>query len=319
MPAPSFDNGHLPSYTYLMNSSAATRAIRSYAKINLTLEVLGTRPDGYHNIESVMQSVSLYDEITLRRVPRPGISLTCNVPGIPTDIRNLAFRASALYTDRTKVETGLEIHLNKNIPSQAGLGGGSSDAAGVLRGLNSLMDSPLEMSELLKIASEIGSDVPFFLIGGTAHSSGRGEVVNPLPDAGRFGLVIIKPPFGIKTPWAYRRFDEIQKETKAAQSGEATAALVKCIREQNINCIPGLLKNNLEAPATEAHPEITLCKERLKELGALGTLMCGSGSAVFGLFTTPEAAHKASEGLADIPAAVFAGRTLTRKEALEED
>jgi 4-diphosphocytidyl-2-C-methyl-D-erythritol kinase len=302
-----------------MNSGAETRVIRSCAKVNLTLEVLGIRPDGYHAIESVMQSISLYDEITLRLTPRPGISLTCSVPGIPTDIRNLAFRAASLYMDSIKAECGLEIHLNKNIPSEAGLGGGSSDAAGVLRGLNNLMEGCIGEDELLRLASEAGSDVPFFIVGGTAHSSGRGEIIDPLPDIAQFGLVIIKPPFGVKTPWAYRRFDEIQKDAKTAPYGEVTPALIECLKSQDTGCLPSLLKNDLEIPAVEAYPEIALYKERLKETGALGSLMCGSGSAVFGLFASEESARKSLEALADVPAVVFAVRTVSRKEALEEE
>jgi 4-diphosphocytidyl-2-C-methyl-D-erythritol kinase len=218
--------------------------------------------------------------------------------------------------DSIKAEFGLEIHLEKNIHSEAGLGGGSSDAAGMLRGLNSLTGGCVESGELLRLASEAGSDVPFFLVGGTARSSGRGEVLDPLPDIAQFGLVIIKPPFGIKTPWAYRRFDEIKKEES---SGEATESLVRCVKAQGADCIPGLLKNDLELPAVEAHPEIITYKNRLKDAGALGALMCGSGSAVFGLFASEEAARGASGRLDDIPASIFAGRTINRKELLEED
>ena len=318
-----------------MNPDDSTAVVRSYAKVNLTLDVLGKRPDGFHDIESVMQTISMHDTLTLGLGGEPGIRLTCDMPGIPTDESNLAHRAAVLFFEALGVELRLDVHVEKRIPPQAGLGGGSSNAAAVLRGLSQLFEQDegskfkvqsskfnesetlnLEPSTLNHLAARIGSDVPFFLTGGTAFVRGRGEVVEPLPDVGPWWLVIVKPPFGISTAWAYQRLDGMRAAVSSQQSAvseleTASERIRKCIEAGDFRLLPRLLSNDLEAPAFERHPELPKLKDALADAGALGALMCGSGSAVFGLFDNKEAATRGAEHLGSFGES-FVAKTISR-------
>ncbi len=295
-----------------MNSSPLRSTVRSYAKINFTLDVLGKRDDGYHAIESVMQSISLHDRILLRAGNEPGIHITCNSIRIPTDERNLAYKAAAFLFEAAGIAPCLDIHVEKRIPVQAGLGGGSSNAAAVLRGLNRLMNLSMNTEELCQLAIKIGSDVPFFLFAGTALAEGRGESVIPLPDAPKWWLTIVKPPFGVSTPWAYHRIDEMTEKER----NRSTQRMITCM-EENCGQIPALLGNDLELPSIEKHAELANIKSQLLDAGAHGALMCGSGSAVFGLFDSERGARTATARMMRDRFRVFASRTITRGEALE--
>ncbi|MHB0912786.1 MAG: 4-(cytidine 5'-diphospho)-2-C-methyl-D-erythritol kinase [Armatimonadota bacterium] len=272
--------------------------VRSFAKVNLTLDVLGRLPDGYHAIESVMQTIGLHD--TVRIEPWEGIRVSCDAPGIPTDGRNLAHKAATVFYEAAGIEPGASIHIEKRIPVQAGLGGGSSNAAAVLSGL--ARAHGIDRAELLPLAAKIGSDVSFFLVGGTAHVRGRGEEVRPLPDIPEWEMLIVKPPFGVSTPWAYRRLDEL-----GAEPGRSTERMLKCI-ETGCPDLPALLGNDFEGPAVEAHPEIREIEAELLHTGAKGALLCGSGSAVFGLF--------AGEAPKLVLWRTFRTRTITRAESI---
>lgn len=299
------------AYNVHVNFCDPTKTVRSYAKINLTLDILEKRPDGFHGIESVMQSISLHDIITLRTSSEPGIRITCDIPGIPTDEKNLAHKAASIFLQRRGFATGLDIHIEKRIPMQAGLGGGSSNAAAVLMGLNQLFGLSVSLDELSSIGAKIGSDVPFFLVGGTALVRGRGEVIQPLPDIPSWQLVIVKPPFGVSTAWAYKRLDEMSSAV-----GEPTPhskRMVDCILCDG--CLPDALWNDLESPAVERHPEIAEIKGELLRAGASGALMCGSGSAVFGLFKIEEEARTGADRLTGRFGELFVERTLSREEA----
>lgn len=289
--------------------------VASYAKINLTLDVSEKRPDGFHAIESVMQSVSLRDIITLRVEAEPGIRVTCDMPWIPVDERNLAYKAAKLILDRCENPSGISIDIKKTIPVQAGLGGGSSNAAAVLRGLNRLLNLSLGPDALCEIAARIGSDVPFFIIGGTALVQGRGEIVHPLSGIGEFYCLIVKPPFGVSTAWSYNRLDEIRaSEDGRVEPNAHSERMVKCIESGDWHCLPGLLYNDLELPAIEQHPKIAEIKDALIDAGAYCALMCGSGSAVFGLFESETSARCADDRLSKF-GKVFAAKTLVRDEA----
>jgi 4-diphosphocytidyl-2-C-methyl-D-erythritol kinase len=301
-------------------SGGKTAVVRSYAKINLSLDILGKRPDGYHAIESVMQTISLHDTLTLTFPDGSGdIRVTCDMPGIPTDESNLAYRAAALFFERMGIEPALDIHIEKRIPPEAGLGGGSSNAAAVLRALNRSLFT-VDCSLLAELAAQVGSDVPFFLIGGTAFVRGRGEVIQPLPDIEPWRLVIVKPPFGISTAWAYRRLDELGASREQPTASER---MRNCIEKEGVSTeldtgcreLPRLLGNDLELPAIERHPEIGDIKKALMEAGACGSLMCGSGSAVFGLFEDEETARRASTKVADL-GQVFVETTIGREESM---
>jgi len=316
--------------------------MRSFAKVNLTLDVLGKRPDGYHDIESVMQTISLHDVVTVTVGGEPGIRVTSDMPGIPTDERNLAHKAARMFFEALGATPGVDIHIEKRIPPEAGLGGGSSNGAATISALSRLVGQDIGRSRFkvqgsrladgatlnlqpatLNFAAAVGSDVPFFLVGGTALVRGRGEEILALPDIPTQWLVIVKPPFGISTPWAYGRLDEMRAQRRhgdAATRGRgepesASARMVECIQSGDWDHLPDLLSNDLEVPAIERHPEIGRLKEELLRLGARGSLMCGSGSAVFGVFPSEDAARKACEALAGGELRAFVCRTVGRDEA----
>ena len=301
----------LETYTGLMNPDSKTAIVHAYAKVNLTLYVLGKRPDGFHSIESVIQTISLHDTLSLSIGGEPGIRVTCDMPGIPTGEANLAYKAASLFFEAFGISDGLDIQIEKQIPPEAGLGGGSSDAAAVLRGLSYMLKRD---GELLNLAAQTGSDVPFFLVGGTALIRGRGEEVQPLPDIPTRWLVIVKPPFGISTSWAYSRLDEVV--CRPSSVVRETQNISECL-QSSVCSMQSLLHNDLERPAMERHPEISKIKEILLQTGAQGALMCGSGSAVFGLFESKDEAHTAANRLAGQNIGdLFVTKTITRDEAL---
>lgn len=309
-----------------MDFGGKSVVVRSFAKVNLTLDVLGKRPDGYHAIESVMQTIGLRDNISLSLGGAPGIRLTCDMDGIPTDARNLAHQAASAVIEASGVSPGVEIAIEKQIPVEAGLGGGSSNAAAVMRGLGLLVG--LSEVDVFGLAAQVGSDVPFFMVGGTAHVSGRGEYVHALPDVSEMWIVVVKPPFGISTPWAYRRLDEIRTAGGQATAGServtVSQRVVEYIRSGSpVSGLHSLVSNDLEPVAMEQHPEIAQMGDALRESGARAALMCGSGSAAFGLFDDESQARRAASDLsAELDAsgsAVFVTRTIGREEALDID
>jgi 4-diphosphocytidyl-2-C-methyl-D-erythritol kinase len=300
--------------------------ILSFAKVNFTLDVVGLMPDGFHAIESVMQTVSLYDRLHLRFTREPGISVTCTVPEVPLDERNLAYKAALLFYEEFGFDEGLDIRIEKHIPLQAGLGGGSSNAAAVLKALSLRFTGMSENSEhflkerLSKLAEKVGSDVPFFLTGGTAFVAGKGQIVQSLPDIPTQWLVIVKPPFGVSTAWAYRRLDEMRGFGSGTQPMTTSRRLSEYLQRVALS-YPGadlklesFLHNDLEAPVIERYHQIKTLKEALLDFGAKGALMCGSGSAVFGLFTSETEARKAYESLNARLGERFVVRTLNREE-----
>lgn len=309
-----------------MDLDGKSVVVRSFAKVNLTLDVLGKRPDGYHAIESVMQTVSLHDTVSLSLGGSSGIRLTCDADGIPTDARNLAHRAASAVFEASGVSPGLEIAIEKRIPAEAGLGGGSSNAAAVLRGLGLLLE--LSRDDVFGLAAQVGSDVPFFMVGGTAQVSGRGEYVHALPEVPEMWIVVVKPPFGISTPWAYRRLDEVRaasgQPTPDSERGTASMRMVECVRSGSpVSGLHSLVHSDLEPPAMEQHPDIAEMRDALRESGARAALLCGSGSAVFGLFEDESQARSAECDLSDRSdasgSAVFVARTVGREEALDID
>jgi len=297
------------AYNTPVSSNSEAITMRSYAKVNLTLDVLGKRPDGFHAIESVMQTISLHDTVTLRVGDRQGIRVTCDMPGIPTGEANLAYKAALLFFESRGIAPGMDIQIEKRIPPQAGLGGGSSNAAAVLRALSRMLERE---GELMGLAAQIGSDVPFFLVGGTAFVSSRGEEVQPLPDIRTWWLAIVKPPFGVSTTWAYQRLDEMRKAVCERESH--SRRILRYI--EAASPLPDLLWNDLELPVIERYPGIGEAKESLLRVGARGALMCGSGSAVFGLFDSEDEAHKAVGQLGQNLGELFLAKTISREEAI---
>ena len=259
------------------------------AKINLTLDVLGLRDDGYHEIATVMQSLALADTLTFTR-QEEGITLTVDLPGLEADERNLAHRAAALVMRECGLRGGVHIAITKRIPVAAGLAGGSADAAAALRGMNELYALGLSDDRLCTLGAQLGSDIPFALMGGTVLATGRGEVMQTLPDFPVTHVVLAKPPVAVSTPWAYRSYD-------AHPPGfhpDNAAFLEALERSDRMRCAE-LVCNVLEPVTETAHPVIADYRTRMRAHGALCAMMSGSGPTVFGLFAEERAAAEAAE------------------------
>lgn len=254
---------------------------RSPCKVNLLLNILGPRPDGFHELETVLHPVNLFDEIRCER-GGSGIQLTCSEAALPVDSQNLVYRAAEAFVRATKVADGVRIRLVKKIPLAAGLGGGSGNAATTLLALNELFDAPLSIAALNELAAALGSDVPFFLQTRPALATGRGEQIRPLdsfPALRGKAFLLIHPGFGIATAWAYQSLARFP----AAQRGRSGRAekLISLLQAGDWGAAAGEFYNSLEAPALEKFPVLKLYQEFLRAHGALATLMSGSGSTTF--------------------------------------
>jgi 4-diphosphocytidyl-2-C-methyl-D-erythritol kinase len=283
-------------------------ATRAHAKVNLDLRVLGTRADGFHELRTVFQTIELHDTLTFADRPGP-FAVKCRAPGVPLDDSNLVWRAAAALwkaLGRAGDPRDVLVTIEKAIPLQAGLGGGSADAAAALVGLARLWGG-VPATLLREVASGIGADVAFFLSGGTALGLGRGEEIYPLVDLPPHWIVIVHPPFGVSTAEAYSWYDDDR------------AAGLKETRELQILPVPwptraAQMVNDLEPPVVRRHPEITALKGSLREAGAVASAMSGSGSAVFGLFRGRAAAGHAVRRLSKGGNRAILTRTLTRAE-----
>ncbi len=257
--------------------------LRSPCKVNLLLNILGKRPDGFHELETLMHPVPVHDELRFEVAPS-GVALTCNDAALPVDGSNLVNRAASGFLTAARIGDGVRIHLEKRIPMAAGLGGGSGDAATTLLGLNELFGKPLAPGQLHALAAALGSDVPFFLQTNPALATGRGEVVQslePFAVLSDVWVLLIHPGFGIATAWAYQSLARFPR----ALNGERGRGgrMVSIWRAGDLTGGLALLYNSLEAPALEKHPILALYQDHLRESGALGTLMSGSGSTTFAL------------------------------------
>ena len=251
----------------------------AYAKLNLTLDVLGKRSDGYHDLQSVMQTISIRDDIEIDIETGVPWKLECDKEGIPTDERNLAWKAAKVYCDTMKVDpNGITIRITKRIPSEAGLGGGSADAAAVLRALNRHYDNPLSILALAEIGAAVGSDVPFCVIGGTAMVEGRGERLRKLPDMPDCVFVVCKPDFSISTPELYKKIDE----TTIAKRPD-NAAMESALLAGDLGKVSENLCNVFDPLVTAEHLELNYIKSIFNSYGSAGQQMTGSGSAVFAI------------------------------------
>lgn len=264
----------------------ASVTLRAFAKVNLSLRIKGRRPDGFHEVQTILQAIDLFDRVTCQTRRGP-FEIRCTTRGVPTDRTNLVWSAAEQLwsaAGREGEPRDAVVVLEKHIPMQAGLGGGSSDAAAALLGLRRLWKLRVADEDLSAIASRIGSDVPYFLVGGTALGLGRGEEVYPLEDLPRHWVVLVLPPFGVATKDAYAWLDAIGKRIRDPFSEKGSRILFG---------LPGLLTNDLEAPVVERHPVIGQLRDRLRAEGALLAAMSGSGSTVFGVFTAERVARAA--------------------------
>lgn len=260
-------------------------------KVNLTLDITGKRENGYHEMEMVLASASLWDRVTVTLEEEEGIRLTCPMPGVPLDERNIAVRAAKSFLEQAgKSSQGMTIAIEKQIPMEAGLAGGSADGAAVLTALNALLETGYSLEELERMALPLGADVPFCLRGGVAVARGIGEEFTPLPLLPPCWMVIAKPEEGVSTAQAFHRIDEL-----GIPVHPDTPAMEKAIREGSLEEIGRLMYNVLEPAAGLL--AVSRCKEVLKQQGALGAVMTGSGSAVIGLFRQEEEAQRARQAV----------------------
>ena len=265
--------------------------LKSPCKVNLILNILGKRPDGFHELETVMHPVAIHDVLSIERTAT-GLELTCDKPELPTDARNLVHRAAAAFFNETGIKEGARIHLAKRIPMEAGLGGGSGNAATTLLGLNEIFGAPLDVTALQRLAATLGSDVPFFLQSAPAIAVGRGEQVKSLGSFEAlkgFYFFLIHPGFGVSTPWAYKNLARFPE----ALNGERGRAerLVENLKS-SIEAARADFYNSLEAPVLEKFPLLAIFQEFLRENGAEVALMSGSGSTTFALI---DGAQKTAE------------------------
>jgi len=260
--------------------------LRAHAKINLSLDIIGKRPDGYHDLCMIMQSIRLFDEVTLR--PHPEIRVQSDLTFLPCDDRNIAWRAASLFLDEIGSENGVSIQIRKHIPVGGGLGGGSADAAAVLMGLNRMHGFPVPFTRLLELGLACGADVPFCMTGGTCLAEGLGEKLTPLPALPHCHILLLRPRFPLSTKKIFSLVD-----MKKIQHHPDTRGLINALQSRDLSGILVRLYNGLETFVPR--PEIAEYKKLLLEKGADAALMTGSGSVVYGIFLSHEKALKAKE------------------------
>jgi len=257
------------------------------AKVNLYLRVVGKRADGYHLVDSIMVPISLYDEIQIarRKKAKGVVTVTCDDPLVPAGRKNLAYKSASLLLGRREVHDSVHIHIQKGIPVGAGLGGGSSDAAATMLGLNRFLRLGWDKSSMIPMAATLGADVPFFFHGRVARARGIGDQLKPLSFFPKLWMVILYPGFPVSTRWVYKNLDlkltKLNKNTSLKVHFQGPEELVP------------FLVNDLEGVTIRRYPQIALLKERLIQEGALGALMSGSGSSVFGIFAAEKGARRA--------------------------
>ena len=274
---------------------------KAYAKLNLTLDVLGKRPDGYHDLKSVMQTVSLYDMVEMDIGTGGPWKLICGREDIPCDERNLAWKAAKLYCDtRGKEPDGITIRIEKQIPSGAGMGGGSADAAAVLRMLNRHYGDLLTLEDLADLSAEIGSDIPFCVWGGTVMCEGRGEIMRRLPDCPGCVILGCKPEFSVSTPVLFRKIDSVEIMKHPDHD-----AMERALEVGDIGAIAREIYNVFDPVVSEDHPEISHIKSVCDSHGALASQMTGSGSVVFAVMPDAVSAEQAAIVLKQTYSQVF--------------
>jgi len=280
--------------------------IDSYSKINLTLNILGKRRDGYHNIETIMQSINLADRIFIKE-EKEGVKIKCSHPLVPVDTQSLTYRSAEKILNRYRIKKGVKIEIDKKIPLASGMAGGSANSASILVGINKLFALNLSNKDLREIGEELGMDVPFCIQNGTALAYHKGEKVTPLPPINPpLWIIIINPGFEIPTKWAYNNLDLglIKREKNS------TIAMLKALKEGGLEGIAKNLFNSFEGLVIKKYPEIGKIKDRLVEEGALGALMSGSGPTVFGIAQNKEQALRIYEKLKSEYKSIWAVHTV---------
>lgn len=261
--------------------------MKAPGKINLSLDVLHRRPDGYHEVKMIMQTVGLHDLVVLERIPA-GIEIECGCPWVPNDEGNIAYKAAQLLINSYSIDSGIRIKIKKMIPVAAGMAGGSTDAAAVMKGMNKLFNLGLGMDELMKLGKNIGADVPFCMKGGTMLAEGIGEVLTELPSFSGVDIVLVKPKIGVSTAWVYKNLDIARIKERPD-----TQLLMEALEHKDKKLVSHNMKNVLEMVTTQKYDIIEEIKNRLVNLRALGSMMSGSGPTVFGVFEDRQSAEYA--------------------------
>lgn len=259
-------------------------------KINLALDICGRRPDGYHEMDMVLQSISLGDRLSISRREEPGLSLCCDDPSLPCDERNLVLRCAKAFFEYTGLVPAADFMLEKRVPMMAGLGGGSADGAAALCGLNRLFETNLSAEELCRLSFPLGADIPFCIVGGTQQAQGAGEVLSPAPPLPDCWIVVVKPPFSVSTRLAFEGFDRQEQPPRVS-----VEKLLGALEGRDLRQIGAALGNVFE-PFCQPQ-QLAPFRETLLRHGAAGALLSGSGSALFGLFEEEAAAKTALEAL----------------------
>ena len=263
--------------------------IKAYGKVNISLDVVGKREDGYHLLSMIMQNIDLYDEIEVEK-QECGIILECNKSYVPVDNRNLAYKAAEIFKERYDIVDGVKINIEKNIPVSAGLAGGSTDAAAVLKVMNKLFNVNATEEELMELGLKLGADIPYCIHGGTALCEGIGEIITPIKPFRDKIVVLVKPAFGVSTKEVYKNFnlEKVKQHPK-------TAEIINAIENDDLNFVASNMKNLLENVTLRKHKILIKIKEEMNACGAINSMMSGSGPTVFGLFETKAAARKAQD------------------------
>ena len=263
---------------------------KAYGKLNLSLDIVGKREDGYHLVRMIMQTVNLYDVITIEKKTEPGIVLTTNQPDLPTGKDNLIYQAASLLMNEFQITDGVRIHLEKHIPIAAGMAGGSADCAATLTGINELFALGLSKEDLQKRAVTLGADVPYCILGGTALSEGIGEVLTPVTDVVPCNILLIKPSIDVSTKWVYTtlRWNELT-------SHPDIDGMITALDNHSLKGVSDKMENVLETVTIPSYPVIQEIKDKMMELGAQNAMMSGSGPTVFGLFPEEEQGKAAYE------------------------
>ena len=279
--------------------------IKAYAKINISLDIVGKREsDGYHLLKMIMQNIDLYDEISIEK-QKEDITISCNKSYVPTDSRNLAYKAASLFKETYNIEDGVHIDIVKNIPVSAGLAGGSTDAAAVLKLMNKIFKVNASNEELMELGLKLGADIPYCINGGTALCEGLGEKITSLPAFKDKILVLVKPSFGVSTKEVYKAFDldKVRVHPK-------TENLIEAMEQDNLYYVASNMKNLLENVTLRKHNILIKIKEEMNKYGAVGSMMSGSGPSVFAFFDDMLKAQKCYEKMRENHREVFLTRTI---------
>ena len=266
--------------------------LKALAKINLGLDVVRRREDGYHEVRMIMQTIHLYDQLKIKKEETPGIAIETNLSYLPTNENNLIYKAGKLLIDEFGIEQGVSVQLNKRIPIAAGMAGGSTDAAAMLYGMNEIFELGLSKEELMKRGVKIGADVPYCIMRGTALAEGIGEKLTALPPMVKCPVLIAKPKISVSTKFVYQNLKLDQQTVHPDIDG-----LIEHIKAQDLRAIANGMGNVLETVTIPEYPVIAQIKERMMEHGAINAMMSGSGPTVFGLFEDEETAQKAYEDM----------------------